>query len=177
MRHVLRRVDTPHLLGTVYRVNQGKSPGVQGLAPEVPQDFAKILARTDRRYIKRFGEVRFALSGSIVLAGSMLGLAMMERTLWLLALISPFTVLGAGMIGPALASLLSRRTPPDVQGGIMGVSYATNDSPHWEDHTGVQVPLYASGPGADKLPQYLLQSDIFHITATHLGLSDSWPEK
>ena len=66
------------------------------------------------------------------------------------------------------------RTP---EGGIMGVSYATNDSPHWEDHTGVQVPLYASGPGADKLPQYLLQSDIFHITATHLGLSDSWPEK
>jgi MFS family permease len=75
-----------------------------------------------RRYIKRFGEVRFALIGSFVLAVSMLGLGVMERSLWLLAVVSPFTVLGAGMIGPALASLLSRRTPPDVQGGIMGVN-------------------------------------------------------
>ena len=66
------------------------------------------------------------------------------------------------------------RTP---EGGIMGISYATNDSPHWEDHTGVQVPLYVSGPGADNIPHYLLQTDVFHITATHLGLSDSWPEK
>ncbi len=64
------------------------------------------------------------------------------------------------------------RTP---EGGVMGISYATNDSPFWEDHSGVQVPLYASGPGIDDLPQYLLQTDIFHIAATHLGLSDTWP--
>jgi alkaline phosphatase len=64
------------------------------------------------------------------------------------------------------------RTP---EGGIMGISYATNDSPHWEDHSGVQVPLYASGAGADRLPQYLRQVDIFSITASHLGLSDTWP--
>lgn len=64
------------------------------------------------------------------------------------------------------------RTP---EGGVMGISYATNDSPFWEDHSGVQVPLYASGPGIEDLPQYLLQTDIFHIAATHLGLSDTWP--
>ena len=61
------------------------------------------------------------------------------------------------------------------EGGIMGVSYATNDSPFWEDHSGVQVPLYASGPGIDRLPQYLRQPEIFNIAATHLGLSDTWP--
>jgi len=66
------------------------------------------------------------------------------------------------------------RTP---EGGIMGISYATNDSPHWEDHSGVQVPLFASGSGADRLPQFLHQVDIFHVAATHLGLSDSWPGK
>jgi len=56
------------------------------------------------------------------------------------------------------------------EGGIMGINYATNDSPHWEDHSGVQVPLYASGPGVEDLPRFLKQSDIFHIAATHLGL-------
>lgn len=61
------------------------------------------------------------------------------------------------------------------EGGLMGVSYATNDSPHWEDHSGVVVPLYASGPGIDRLPQYLHQSDIFRIAASHLGLRDAWP--
>lgn len=75
-----------------------------------------------RRFIRRAGEMRFTLAGSFVLAASMLGLGVMERSLWLLALISPFSVLGAGMIGPSLASLLSRRTSADVQGGIMGVN-------------------------------------------------------
>ena len=64
------------------------------------------------------------------------------------------------------------RTP---EGAIMGVSYATNDSPYWEDHTGVHVPLYLSGPRANDVPQFLNQTDVFHIAATHLGLSDSWP--
>jgi len=56
-----------------------------------------------------------------------------------------------------------------------GIGYAANDSPHWEEHSGVQVPLYASGPAAQKLPQFLRQADIFDIAATHLGLSESWP--
>lgn len=56
------------------------------------------------------------------------------------------------------------------EGGIMGVNYASNDSPHWEEHSGVQVPLYASGPGVENLPHFLKQSDVFHIAATHLGL-------
>ena len=62
-----------------------------------------------------------------------------------------------------------------LEGGVMGVGYATNDSQLWEEHSGVQVPLYASGPGIERLPQYLHQSDIFRISASHLGLGDTWP--
>jgi len=64
------------------------------------------------------------------------------------------------------------RTP---EGGLMGVSYATNDSPFWENHSGVHVPLYLSGPRATEVPQFVEQTDVFHFAATHLGLSDSWP--
>lgn len=59
------------------------------------------------------------------------------------------------------------RTP---EGGIMGINYATNDSPIQEYHTGAQIPLYASGPGAKELPSFMPQTDIFHISARHLGL-------
>lgn len=58
------------------------------------------------------------------------------------------------------------------EGGIMGIGYATNDSTLWEEHSGVQIPVYASGPGVDVLPEYLLQTDIFRISAAHLGLAD-----
>lgn len=64
------------------------------------------------------------------------------------------------------------RTP---EGSVMGVNYASTDFPGWEGHSGVQVPVYASGAGTDKLPTFIRQTDIFHICATHLGLSDSWP--
>ena len=52
----------------------------------------------------------------------------------------------------------------------MGVNYATNDSPFMEGHTGGQVPVFASGPGADALPAFMRQADIFNIMARHLGL-------
>jgi alkaline phosphatase len=58
-----------------------------------------------------------------------------------------------------------------LQGSIMGVNYASNDSPHWDEHSGVQVPIFASGPGVKSLPTFLRQAEIFHISANHLGLS------
>jgi alkaline phosphatase len=39
-----------------------------------------------------------------------------------------------------------------------------------EEHSGVQVPLLASGPGVGDLPTLLRQADIFGIAAKHLGL-------
>jgi alkaline phosphatase len=65
------------------------------------------------------------------------------------------------------------RTP---EGGIMGVNYASNDSPDWEEHSGVEVPLFASGPGARDLPTFMRQAEVFNIMATHLGLNNSPPD-
>ncbi len=58
------------------------------------------------------------------------------------------------------------RTP---EGSIMGINYATNNSPISEYHTGAQIPVFASGPGIDDLPTLIDQKDIFSITAHHLG--------
>jgi alkaline phosphatase len=58
------------------------------------------------------------------------------------------------------------RTP---EGGIMGVGYATNDSTVQEDHTGAQVPLFASGLDRE-LPALIQQTEIFELMAAHLGL-------
>jgi alkaline phosphatase len=60
------------------------------------------------------------------------------------------------------------RTP---EGGLMGVNYATNDSSVQEDHTGADVPLFASGPGADTIPISLRQPEIFGFLLRHLGLT------
>jgi alkaline phosphatase len=56
------------------------------------------------------------------------------------------------------------------EGALLGVNYPTNDSPIQEDHTGVQIPLFASSVGARGLPAMIRQTEIFAITATHLGL-------
>jgi alkaline phosphatase len=56
------------------------------------------------------------------------------------------------------------------EGSVMGINYATNDSPIQEDHSGVEVPLLASGPGVRDLPAMLRQTDIFGIAAKHLGI-------
>jgi alkaline phosphatase len=56
------------------------------------------------------------------------------------------------------------------EGALIGVNYATNDSDVQEDHTGVTIPLLASGPGALELPAFVQQRDIFRIMVDHLGL-------
>ncbi len=60
------------------------------------------------------------------------------------------------------------RTP---EGAVMGVNYATNDSNVQEDHTGADVPLFASGPGAEAIPASLRQAEIFTLLVSHLGLA------
>jgi len=60
------------------------------------------------------------------------------------------------------------RTP---EGALMGVNYATNDSNVQEDHTGADVPLFASGPGVDVIPSSLRQPEIFGLLLRHLGLT------
>ena len=74
-----------------------------------------------RRYMKRVGEQRYVVIGTIILGGGMAAFALAPSLTWLIAL-SPLAVLGFGMVQPSLNSLLSRRSAKDVQGGIMGVN-------------------------------------------------------
>ncbi|HCS28558.1 MAG TPA: alkaline phosphatase, partial [Spongiibacteraceae bacterium] len=56
------------------------------------------------------------------------------------------------------------------EGGVMGVSYATSDSRFMEEHTGVQVPLYAYGRGARALPTFLTQVELYRELIAYLSL-------
>jgi alkaline phosphatase len=58
------------------------------------------------------------------------------------------------------------RTP---EGSIMMLNYATSVAAD-ETHTGTNVPLLASGPGADAIPAYLTQADIYHLMMHFLEL-------
>lgn len=57
------------------------------------------------------------------------------------------------------------------EGAVMGVNYATNDSNVQEEHTGADVPLYAFGAGADEIPAWIRQAEIFDIMVRHLKLA------
>jgi alkaline phosphatase len=54
------------------------------------------------------------------------------------------------------------------EGSVMMINYATGNL--FETHTGTNVPLFASGPGAHTLPSYLTQADVFRLMADFLGL-------
>lgn len=60
-----------------------------------------------------------------------------------------------------------------ADGSVMGVNYGTTKWPSTEVHTGVQVPLLASGPGVSEWPVYQPQTELFHIMRRHLGLDDA----
>ena len=73
---------------------------------------------------------------------------------------------GLGAASPGHFARL--RTP---EGAVLGVNYATNDSNLQEDHTGVDVPLFAYGARAEQIPASLRQTDVFHLMMRHLGLA------
>ena len=54
-------------------------------------------------------------------------------------------------------------------GGVMGVSYGTNVGVV-EEHTGTQIPVYARGPGSDRVGGLMRQADVFEIMRSALGL-------
>lgn len=86
------------------------------------------------------------------------------------ALLVPETSVLAALNAASPGHFARVRTP---EGALMGVSYATNDSDVQEDHTGADVPLYAFGAGADRVPAWVRQAEIFEIMARHLGLDAS----
>lgn len=55
------------------------------------------------------------------------------------------------------------------EGSIMAINYATNQF-DVEEHTGVQVPLFANDVAAGKIPPLLFQHEIFGLMRDHLGI-------
>jgi alkaline phosphatase len=59
------------------------------------------------------------------------------------------------------------RTP---EGGILTVGYGTNVG-LLEEHTGTTVPVFASGPGAERVAGLIDQTDVFGLVRWALGLA------
>ncbi|CAH0993388.1 Alkaline phosphatase [Sinobacterium norvegicum] len=81
--------------------------------------------------------------------------------------VSLFSNAAYGGLPAATPGLIARIKTPE--GSIMGVNYATNES-FAEEHTGVNVPVFANIVGQDVIAPMITQPDIFTITANHLGL-------
>jgi alkaline phosphatase len=82
---------------------------------------------------------------------------------------SMFSAYGVPIATPGAIARIN--TP---EGGTMGINYATNES-SYEEHTGVNVPLFANKNVQDKdgnnlISSLIQQRDIFTITKTYLGL-------
>jgi alkaline phosphatase len=82
---------------------------------------------------------------------------------------SMFSAYGVPIATPGAIARIN--TP---EGGTMGINYATNES-SYEQHTGVNVPLFANKNVQDKdgnnlISSLIQQRDIFTITKTYLGL-------
>lgn len=76
------------------------------------------------RVTARFGNLRTARFGFLLLSAGYLGFAFAPDATWLVAFI-PITVLGF-MAGPAISSLMSRRIPSNAQGTLQGVIASTD---------------------------------------------------
>ena len=70
-----------------------------------------------RRFLPRVGEANFAMVGTLLLGGGLLGIALQGPPL----IVLPVAVMGFSMISPSLTSLLSRNTPDDMQGEVLGL--------------------------------------------------------
>lgn len=82
---------------------------------------------------------------------------------------SMYNVYGVPVATPGAIARI--RTP---EGSIMGINYATNEF-NYEEHTGVNVPLFANKNikdqnGKDMITGLIQQKDIFTISKMYLGL-------
>jgi alkaline phosphatase len=87
----------------------------------------------------------------------------------------------AQIISAGIASGQGRTSSPGstaqlvtTDGSVMGINYATTTGENSRAvHSGVQVPLLASGPGVGEWPVFMPQTELFHIMRKHLGLDDA----
>jgi MFS family permease len=77
-----------------------------------------------RRLMPRVGELNFVIAGALCLLLGLIGVGLAADTVQALAVL-PVAVLGFSMLTPSLASLLSRRTPPHIQGEVLGLGQSS----------------------------------------------------
>jgi DHA1 family tetracycline resistance protein-like MFS transporter len=73
------------------------------------------------RLSRWLGEDRVALCGALLIGVGMLALPWAPKLALAVGILSLLAV-GQGLLSPSLSTLLSRRAPPDLQGGVLGVS-------------------------------------------------------
>lgn len=101
------------------------------------------------RIVKLFGEQRLIVAGLALLVPAFLGLVAASTAAPLMLLLA-LLVLGTGLVNPSLSSLVSRLTPADQQGGMLGIyqsvaSMGRITGPFWGafslERFGIPVPL------------------------------------
>lgn len=107
-----------------------------------------------RRLAPRVGEVRLTLAGGIttMIGFGMLVWASRAGRLDLLMVASAIEVTGFALMTPSLQSLISRRSDPSKQGGILGVSQSTSSLARVVGPL-IAVPLFFKSP-AEALPYW-----------------------
>lgn len=113
-----------------------------------------------RRLLPRIGEGRMVVLGALILGLGLLAIAATDAGA---LLILPIATLGFSLLSPSLASMLSLRTPADMQGEIMGLGQSglalarilgpaiglalfaiTPETPYWISAAIMAVALLAS---------------------------------
>jgi DHA1 family tetracycline resistance protein-like MFS transporter len=100
-----------------------------------------------RRLAPIVGEVALTLAGGVttILGFVLLVLAARQGELWLLMIASAIEVTGFALMTPSLQSLISRRSDPAKQGGILGVSQSTSSLARVVGPL-IAVPLFFQSP-------------------------------
>lgn len=102
---------------------------------------------------RRFGEARLVILGAVVLGIGMILITAAAHDLPVLLAAMAALALGAGLGNPSLSSLISRRTPADRQGSVLGIAQSASSlariaGPAWAgavfQHFGRNAP-YLSG--------------------------------
>jgi MFS family permease len=107
-----------------------------------------------RRLAPIVGEVRLTLAGGIttMVGFGMLVWASRAGNLTLLMIASAIEVTGFALMTPSLQSLISRRSDPSKQGGILGVSQSTSSLARVVGPL-IAIPLFFKSP-AEALPYW-----------------------
>src|SRR5262249_27731491 len=120
-----------------------------------------------RRLAPRFGEVRLIVAGA---AGLIVGFTAMllaeSRPAVLLAVL--LLALGTGLLTPSMSSLISRRTPPEQQGEMLGAfqsmaSLGRVAGPFWGENAHLRF-----GPRAPHVTGIVLEVVVLFLSARNL---------